>query len=261
MWALRLCGQARRVPAQNLASRRRCSSGFPAARLAAAAAECAPTRVDGAVPLWLERELRSNHAGETGAVWIYRGARAALRLRGTGSEAHRQMALVIDDHEHHERQHLEYMERIIPPQKRTVFNPLWVAAGFVLGLLPSLLSPRAFYLTTEGVETFVEQHYGHQIARLRYGAAALRCRGSGASPTPRASQGGGRRGGRPLRCDPGAARALLRGGGSAQGGRGPPRDWPRRRRSGLACRRPLVFCRYGRLQGSSGSSEASLTCR
>lgn len=155
------------MPAQKLASLRRCSSGFRAARLAAAVAECAPARDDGPMPLWLERELRSNHAGETGAVWIYRGARAALRVRGTGTEARRQMARVVDEHESHEREHLEYMERILPPHKRTVFEPLWVAAGFVLGLLPSLLSPRAFYLTTEGVETFVEQHYGHQIARLR----------------------------------------------------------------------------------------------
>lgn len=32
-------------------------------------------------PRWLEQELSSDHAGETGAVWIYVGADAAVRAR------------------------------------------------------------------------------------------------------------------------------------------------------------------------------------
>ena len=32
---------------------------------------------------WLERELRSDHAGETGAVFIYRGIAAVARWRNS----------------------------------------------------------------------------------------------------------------------------------------------------------------------------------
>ncbi len=111
-----------------------------------------------ALPKWLLQELRSDHAGETGAVAIYRGILAISRdpeLR-TFAEAHRET----------EQQHLELMEDLLAPRERSVFLPLWRLAGFITGALPALFGPPAVYATIEAVETFVDTHYAAQVTRL-----------------------------------------------------------------------------------------------
>ena len=119
--------------------------------------------------LWLDKELSSNMAGETGAVYIYAGAQAALQLRGDAAEA---TLAFVEEHRATELTHLELLEQLIPPHKHTRLLPAWRAAGFALGFAPALLSDRALFLTVEAVETFVEEHYGDQVAPLR---ASGRC--------------------------------------------------------------------------------------
>ena len=41
-------------------------------------------------------------------------------------------------------------------------------AGFATGVLPALFGPRAVYATIAAVETFVDQHYQHQIDKLQH---------------------------------------------------------------------------------------------
>ena len=82
-------------------------------------------KADCSYSLWLERELRSDHAGETGAVWIYRGviaARPELILR--------QFCL---RHLETEKRHLEKMNMLLEPKSRSALLPLWRAAGFLTG--------------------------------------------------------------------------------------------------------------------------------
>jgi len=118
---------------------------------------------------WLDRELSSNVAGETGAVCIYEGARAALLLRGNAST---ETLAFIDEHRDTEASHLELFLDMLPPEKYTRLLPAWRVAGFSLGFLPALVSDRWLFLTVEAVETFVEEHYNEQITPLLAGPHA-----------------------------------------------------------------------------------------
>ena len=117
---------------------------------------------------WLDRELSSDVAGETGAVCIYKGAAAALHLRDRlhGSVASETFAFV-EEHRATEQQHLDLFLQVVPSHKHTKLLPVWRAAGFALGFAPALHSDRALYLTVEAVETFVEEHYHVQIDPLK----------------------------------------------------------------------------------------------
>lgn len=113
---------------------------------------------------WLDRELSSNVAGETGAVCIYDGAAAALRWRGKADES---TLAFIEEHRAAEQSHLDLFEALIPSTKHTRLLPVWKLAGFTLGFAPAMVSDRALFLTVEAVETFVEEHYQDQIVPLR----------------------------------------------------------------------------------------------
>mmetsp|Transcript_1510 Transcript_1510/g.4552 ORF Transcript_1510/g.4552 Transcript_1510/m.4552 type:complete len:243 (-) Transcript_1510:72-800(-) len=116
---------------------------------------------------WLDRELSSNVAGETGAVSIYSGALAALRLRGCEDEAVLQFCA---EHVAAERAHLAYFERLVPREMHTRLLPAWRLAGYGLGFAPSLLlGDVGLFATVRSVETFVEVHYNAQIDRLAAG--------------------------------------------------------------------------------------------
>ena len=111
---------------------------------------------------WLQGEMRSNHAGETGAVWIYKGAQAAMKLRSSPPRMH----AFASEHLETERQHLALFDEMLPASALSRALPLWRLSGFMLGFLPALLHPRAFFCTIEAVERFVEEHYMCQINPL-----------------------------------------------------------------------------------------------
>lgn len=109
-------------------------------------------------PRWLIQELRSDQAGEVGAVMIYRGILAVSR-----DSTVRKFA------EHHlqtERKHLAEIDALLPRAQRSRLLPLWRIAGVLTGALPALFGAKAVYATIEAVETFVDHHYATQIARL-----------------------------------------------------------------------------------------------
>ena len=110
------------------------------------------------LPRWLQQELRSDHAGEFGAVMIYHGVLAISR-----DESARQFA---ERHLVTEQKHLQLMEEIIPHNHRTRLLPIWRAMGWLTGAIPALLGRQAVFATIEAVETFVDHHYEQQIVRL-----------------------------------------------------------------------------------------------
>lgn len=112
-----------------------------------------------AMPAWLVAELRSDHAGETGAVRIYAGIMAISRDPEVRTFAARHRAT--------EQGHLELLEQILPPRQRSVLLPIWRVAGWLTGALPALFGPHAVYATIDAVETFVDHHYRQQIERLQ----------------------------------------------------------------------------------------------
>lgn len=111
---------------------------------------------------YLIRELRSDHAGETGAVYIYRGITAIANL-------YRDQEL-IDFAKHHgetEAEHLRLIEDWLEPSARSRLLGAWRLAGWLTGALPALFGRRSVYATIAAVETFVDDHYQQQINYLQ----------------------------------------------------------------------------------------------
>mmetsp|Transcript_23633 Transcript_23633/g.29593 ORF Transcript_23633/g.29593 Transcript_23633/m.29593 type:complete len:267 (+) Transcript_23633:197-997(+) len=107
-------------------------------------------------------DIRSDHAGETGAVWIYKGALAVLDLKGGSQEAR----AFVCEHMKTESTHLEMMEKLLDHKQKSLLIPFWKLAGFTLGALPTIISEKALFCTVEAVETFVEIHYLDHIIPL-----------------------------------------------------------------------------------------------
>jgi 3-demethoxyubiquinol 3-hydroxylase len=112
----------------------------------------------GLLPASLVADLRSDHAGETGAVVIYRGILAVTRDAGVRRFAQAHLAT--------EQRHLAEIEPLITRAQRSQLLPLWHVAGWLTGALPALAGPRAVYATIEAVETFVDHHYAEQIEAI-----------------------------------------------------------------------------------------------
>jgi ubiquinone biosynthesis monooxygenase Coq7 len=129
-----------------------------AAHIAAAMNALSPPIDLAALPDWLVAELRSDHAGEAGAVMIYRGILAISRDAAVRDFAARHMAT--------EQGHLDLIEGVLPPARRSRLLPAWRIAGWLTGALPALFGPRAVFATIDAVETFVDHHYQQQIDRL-----------------------------------------------------------------------------------------------
>lgn len=112
----------------------------------------------GRLPARLVADLRTDHAGETGAVMIYCGILAISRDAAVRGFAQAHLAT--------EAAHLAAIERVLAPRHRSRLLPLWRAAGWLTGALPALAGPRVVYATIEAVETFVDHHYTEQIALI-----------------------------------------------------------------------------------------------
>ena len=111
------------------------------------------------LPSYLIPYFRSNHAGETGAVYIYR----AIKMFNND----KRILIFANDHLLTETRHLRLIENILDPQKRSKFILIWKIAGFFTGLIPSLLGKKFIYSTIYYVESFVEKHYEEQIQILK----------------------------------------------------------------------------------------------
>ena len=115
-------------------------------------------RLQRAWPAALKRELRTDHAGEAGAVMIYRGVLAVARDATLRAFA-----------QHHletESRHLALIEAVVPPSGRSRLLPLWRVAGWLTGAIPACFGPRTVYATIEAVETFVDTHYAAQLVQI-----------------------------------------------------------------------------------------------
>ena len=110
------------------------------------------------LPPWLVADLRSDHAGETGAVWIYRGILTATRDKDIRRFASNHLAT--------EETHLRQLEDWLQFSERSKILMAWKLAGFFTGFFPALVGQNAVYTTINSVETFVVNHYKAQINKL-----------------------------------------------------------------------------------------------
>lgn len=110
---------------------------------------------------YLIRELRSDHAGETGAVYIYKGIEAVAQWRGDV-----ELVNFAKAHGATEADHLTEVTRWLPTSQKSLLLGPWRLAGWLTGALPALFGRRAVYATIAAVETFVDHHYQQQIDHL-----------------------------------------------------------------------------------------------
>ena len=100
-------------------------------------------------------ELRSDHAGETGAVYIYLGLLAVSK-----DPTLRQFA---NAHLTTEQRHLKTLDDLLPKHIQSKCLPLWRLAGWSLGALAAMGGRPFAYATIRAVETFVVEHYQQQF--------------------------------------------------------------------------------------------------
>lgn len=113
----------------------------------------------------VDRVIRVDQAGEFGAVRIYEGQLAALRLRGrTNSEAGRKIAAMASA----EREHRAAFDRMLVQRRvrPTALSPIWHLAGFALGAATALMGEKAAMACTVAVEETIDEHYASQAAAL-----------------------------------------------------------------------------------------------
>jgi ubiquinone biosynthesis monooxygenase Coq7 len=123
-----------------------------------------PRPGQGAYAQRLAEILRVDHAGELGAVSIYRGQRAVLG-QAPGRE---RIAGQLGEMEAHEAVHLARFDALLTERRvrPTALAPVWRLAGFALGAGTALLGEKAAHACTEAVETVIEDHYAGQVAEL-----------------------------------------------------------------------------------------------
>lgn len=119
----------------------------------------------------LHEMLRVDHAGEYGAVQIYRGQRAIFDRIASRAD----VAARLKHMEDGEAAHLKTFDRLIAERRvrPTMLAPLWNAAGFALGAATALMGEKAAMAATAAVEDVIEKHYAGQAAELETAEPAL----------------------------------------------------------------------------------------
>ncbi|MDP1723282.1 MAG: demethoxyubiquinone hydroxylase family protein [Alphaproteobacteria bacterium] len=104
-----------------------------------------------------ESMIRVNHAGEFGAVQIYKGQLAVLRRRETKK--------MIETMLSQEEDHFAYFDTKLKNEhiRPTILTPFWRVMGFALGAGTALLGRRAAMVCTVAVEEVIEEHYEEQL--------------------------------------------------------------------------------------------------
>jgi len=115
--------------------------------------------------------LRVDHAGEYGAVHIYRAQRAVFEGRRDKAEIAADMA----EMQSQEAKHLARFEALLNAERvrPTAIIPLWRLAAIALGTGTALMGEKAAHACTEAVEDVIEKHYAAQIAELSDSDPAL----------------------------------------------------------------------------------------
>lgn len=109
--------------------------------------------------------LRVDHAGEYGAVAIYKGQQAVFARQAKT----RTIAAQLKHMEVEEQHHLDAFDDLLIEHnvRPTLMTPIWNVAGYGLGVVTALMGEKAAHACTEAVETVIEQHYGDQVQELK----------------------------------------------------------------------------------------------
>ncbi|HEU4654816.1 MAG TPA: demethoxyubiquinone hydroxylase family protein [Steroidobacteraceae bacterium] len=106
--------------------------------------------------------LRVDHAGECGAIRIYRSQIAVARI--LHPECIPDLSRMLE----HELRHFRTFDSLLKTRgvRSCYALPLWMVGGFILGSVTAILGKRAIWVCTAAVENTVNEHLDHQIAVL-----------------------------------------------------------------------------------------------
>ena len=110
------------------------------------------------IPTHLVPHFRSNHAGETGAVFIYKAILKFSKDKDVLSFAKKHLKT--------EQNHLKKINTIFDEKDNSKLLILLKIFGYITGLIPSLVGKNFIFTTIYYVEKFVEKHYLEQIKIL-----------------------------------------------------------------------------------------------
>lgn len=115
--------------------------------------------------------LRVDHAGEYGAVQIYRAQRAVFEGRAGKAD----LARDLGEMQAHETVHKARFDALLNDHRvrPTALLPLWHLAAVGLGVGTALMGEKAAHACTEAVENVIETHYADQIEELKDREPAL----------------------------------------------------------------------------------------
>ena len=110
-----------------------------------------------------ERMIKVNHAGENGAVAIYRAQSWMVRWRAP------ELLLGVLENLTHEKQHRDIFKAYLAKRnvRRCVSYHICGVGGTVLGLITGICGGKAIAATTYAVESVVLQHLETQLAYLQ----------------------------------------------------------------------------------------------
>jgi len=119
----------------------------------------------GATRRRLAEILRVDHAGEYGAVQIYRAQRAVFE----GRRGHAAVTADLLKMQAHEQVHKDRFDALLTQHRvrPTAVLPVWHLAAVGLGIGTALMGEKAAHACTEAVESVIEQHYADQIEELK----------------------------------------------------------------------------------------------
>lgn len=106
--------------------------------------------------------LRVDHAGERGAISIYRGQIFVSRLLNPSCVG--PLSEMLD----HERRHFQTFDTLLRSRgiRHCYALPMWTVGGLMLGLITGLLGERAIWVCTSAIENTVNGHLEHQVSIL-----------------------------------------------------------------------------------------------
>lgn len=106
--------------------------------------------------------LRVNHAGERGAICIYRGQLLVSRL------LHPACVAPLQDMLRHEQRHFLTFDQILRARGLRHCYALffWATGGWILGIGTALLGEKAIWACTTAIESTVNAHLEHQLQFL-----------------------------------------------------------------------------------------------
>ena len=119
-----------------------------------------------------EKMIKVDHAGENGAVNIYRAQKLIARLRAPS------LLIELTHFQEHEEQHRKIFSAYLKDRdiRRCISYHLCGLGGFALGIFTGLIGKKAIFATTYAVENVVLEHLKHQMAYLDpVDTAAYKC--------------------------------------------------------------------------------------